>query len=123
MSDVAHALGMDQAEIRRRNFVPPEAFPYTNAGNITYDSGNYAGALERVLALIDYENLTREIASVARRAKSSASVSPAVSRSRGWLGKWRRHPEGRRSRCTLSPVHRRTARGWRLRSPRSSPTN
>jgi aerobic carbon-monoxide dehydrogenase large subunit len=62
MSDVAHALGMDQAEIRRRNFVPPEAFPYTNAGNITYDSGNYAGALERALALIDYENLTREIA-------------------------------------------------------------
>jgi aerobic carbon-monoxide dehydrogenase large subunit len=62
MSDVAHALGMDQAEIRRRNFVPPEAFPYTNAANMTYDSGNYIGALERALELIDYENLTREIA-------------------------------------------------------------
>jgi carbon-monoxide dehydrogenase large subunit len=62
MSDVAHALAMDQAEIRRRNFVPPEAFPYTNAGNITYDSGNYAGALERALELVDYENLTQEIA-------------------------------------------------------------
>jgi len=61
MSDVAHALGMDQAEIRRRNFVPPEAFPYTNAANMTYDSGNYIGALERALELIDYENLTREI--------------------------------------------------------------
>ena len=61
MSDVAHALGMDQAEIRRRNFVPPEAFPYTNAADMTYDSGNYIGALERALELIDYENLTREI--------------------------------------------------------------
>jgi carbon-monoxide dehydrogenase large subunit len=62
MSDVAHALSLDQAEIRRRNFVPPEAFPYTNAGNIRYDSGNYAGALERALELIDYEHLTQEIA-------------------------------------------------------------
>jgi carbon-monoxide dehydrogenase large subunit len=62
MSDVAHTLNMDQAEIRRRNFVPPEAFPYTNAANMTYDSGNYIGALERALELIDYENLTREIA-------------------------------------------------------------
>jgi carbon-monoxide dehydrogenase large subunit len=61
MSDVAHTLNMDQAEIRRRNFVPPEAFPYTNAANMTYDSGNYIGALERALELIDYENLTREI--------------------------------------------------------------
>ena len=62
MSDVAHTLNMDQAEIRRRNFVPPEAFPYTNAANMTYDSGNYIGALERALELIDYENLTRETA-------------------------------------------------------------
>jgi carbon-monoxide dehydrogenase large subunit len=61
VSDVAHALGMDQAEIRRRNFVAPEAFPYTNAGNITYDSGNYIAALERALELVDYENLTRTI--------------------------------------------------------------
>jgi carbon-monoxide dehydrogenase large subunit len=61
MSDVAHALGMDQAEIRRRNFIPPEAFPYQNAGNITYDSGNYAAALERALELVDYEQLTRAI--------------------------------------------------------------
>ena len=53
VSDVAHALDMDQAEIRRRNFIPPEAFPYKNAGNFTYDSGNYVGALERALDLVD----------------------------------------------------------------------
>lgn len=62
MSDVAHALGMDQAEIRRRNFIPPAAFPYANAANMTYDSGNYAHALERAQLLIDYDRLQRELA-------------------------------------------------------------
>ncbi|MGH9174449.1 MAG: xanthine dehydrogenase family protein molybdopterin-binding subunit, partial [Vicinamibacterales bacterium] len=36
VSDVAHALGMDQAEIRRRNFIPSDAFPYTNIADVTY---------------------------------------------------------------------------------------
>jgi carbon-monoxide dehydrogenase large subunit len=62
VSDVAHALGMDQAEIRRRNFIPADAFPYTNAANMTYDSGNYALALERALELIDYDQLQITVA-------------------------------------------------------------
>jgi carbon-monoxide dehydrogenase large subunit len=61
MSDVAHALGMDQAEIRRRNFVPPDAFPYTNAGGKVYDSGDYDRALERALEMIDIEATRRAI--------------------------------------------------------------
>jgi len=54
MDRIAHELGLDPAEVRRRNFIPREAFPYTTATGIKYDSGNYQLALERVLALADY---------------------------------------------------------------------
>jgi carbon-monoxide dehydrogenase large subunit len=67
VSDVAHALGMDQAEIRRRNFIPADAFPYTNAAGVVYDSGRYAQALDRALQLVDYERTRREISE--RRAR------------------------------------------------------
>ncbi len=56
----ARELGIDRAEIRRRNFIPPEAFPYHNEviyqdfTPLTYDSGNYAPLLERALELIGY---------------------------------------------------------------------
>src|SRR5581483_8252878 len=51
MDVAAHRLGLDPAEIRRRNYVPPEAFPYRSAANLVYDSGDYPQALERVLQL------------------------------------------------------------------------
>ena len=58
----ADQLGMDRAEIRRRNFIQPEEFPY-DVGFIfqdglptIYDSGNYPAGLERVLAMIDYQH-------------------------------------------------------------------
>ncbi len=68
MIDVlALKLKLDKAEIRRRNFVKSEQFPYTTALGWTLDSGNYAPALERVLKAVDYEGLRREQA--AKRAK------------------------------------------------------
>jgi carbon-monoxide dehydrogenase large subunit len=54
MDLIAHDLGLDPAEVRRRNFIPPDAFPYRAATGLTYDSGNYAQAMERALALLDY---------------------------------------------------------------------
>lgn len=67
MSDVARFLGMDQAEIRRRNFIPKDAFPYTNAANVVYDSGDYERALNRALELIDIERVQHDLAE--RRAR------------------------------------------------------
>ena len=58
----AKELGIDRAEIRRRNLIPPEKFPYNNEiiyqdfAPLVYDSGNYAPALDKALALIDYTN-------------------------------------------------------------------
>lgn len=57
---MARKLGIDPIELRRKNFIPPEAFPYTNALGGEYDSGAYAAALERALELADYPALVRE---------------------------------------------------------------
>ena len=53
---IAHELALDPAEVRRRNFIPPQAFPYTTVAGAVYDSGNYEAALERALTLADYTN-------------------------------------------------------------------
>lgn len=49
---VAQELGMDPAELRRKNFV--QEFPFVNNFGLTYDSGNYDGTLDRALELVDY---------------------------------------------------------------------
>ena len=54
MDRAADELGVDPAEIRRRNFVPGDAFPYETPGSATYDSGDYEGALEKALEVADY---------------------------------------------------------------------
>jgi carbon-monoxide dehydrogenase large subunit len=53
----AERLGLDPAEIRRRNLIRPEALPYKNGGGFVYDSGNYPHALERVLERAGYREL------------------------------------------------------------------
>jgi len=55
---VAEELGMDPAEVRRRNFIPSDEFPYWTAGK-RLDSGNYDGALTLALELSEYEEIKR----------------------------------------------------------------
>ena len=57
---LAHKLGMDPAELRMKNFIPPEAFPFKSALGWTYDSGNYGAALRKAMDIIDYEGLRKE---------------------------------------------------------------
>jgi carbon-monoxide dehydrogenase large subunit len=52
---IARELDLDPAEVRRKNFIPPDAFPYETPTGLTYDSGNYALALDRALELADYQ--------------------------------------------------------------------
>src|SRR6266567_4706353 len=54
MDRVAFELGLDPAEVRRRNFIPPQAFPYSTVTGLHFDSGNYQAALDRALELADY---------------------------------------------------------------------
>ena len=60
MDIAARTLGMDPAEIRRRNYIPKDAFPYTIASGNEYDSGDYDAALDAVLAMGDYAALRKQ---------------------------------------------------------------
>ena len=60
MDLLADELGMDPTEIRRRNFVPSEAFPYTTASGDIYDTGNYEAALDEAVKISDYPALRLE---------------------------------------------------------------
>lgn len=62
----ADESGLDPAEVRRRNFVQPDAFPFTTPTGTIYDSGNYEESLNRALAVAGYSELLEEQAS--RRA-------------------------------------------------------
>jgi carbon-monoxide dehydrogenase large subunit len=66
----ASELELDPAEVRRRNFIPNDAFPYQTASGATYDIGDYGGALDRVLQAAGYEQLRAEQA--ARRGDPGA---------------------------------------------------
>ncbi len=57
---VAAELGQTPEAVRRRNFIPPEAFPYTTPTGQNYDSGQYDRALTKVLDLAKYERLRAE---------------------------------------------------------------
>jgi carbon-monoxide dehydrogenase large subunit len=71
MVDVlAQKLGIDKAEIRLRNFIRKDQFPFSTPLGLDYDSGDYEPALKRVLAAVDYLALRAEQA--ARRADASA---------------------------------------------------
>lgn len=56
---VAREIGMDPAAIRFKNFIPPQAFPFTTAAGITYDSGNYPANLRQALERIGYQEQRR----------------------------------------------------------------
>jgi carbon-monoxide dehydrogenase large subunit len=69
---VARELGKDPAEVRRLNFVKPDQFPYKSAAGAVYDTGNYEGALDKALAIADYQNLRAEQAR--RRASGNGKL-------------------------------------------------
>jgi carbon-monoxide dehydrogenase large subunit len=54
---LAQEIGMDPVEVRRKNFVKPDEFPFTNSFGLVYDSGNYDGSLQRALELVGYSQL------------------------------------------------------------------
>lgn len=60
MDLAARKLLLDPAQIRRRNYIPRDAFPYTIASGNEYDSGDYVAALETALEMSDYPRLRAE---------------------------------------------------------------
>jgi carbon-monoxide dehydrogenase large subunit len=67
VNQAAAELGIDAAELRRRNFIPPDAFPYTTATGSVYENADLPGVLAKALKLSDWRGFP------ARRAQSGAS--------------------------------------------------
>ncbi len=57
MEMAARGLGIDPAELRRRNFIQPHAFPYQAPAGAVFDAGNYEAALSELLRIADYDKL------------------------------------------------------------------
>lgn len=69
MDVAARTLGIDPAELRRRNFIPKDRFPYQTPVALVYDSGNYAPALDRALEIVGYPDFRRRQAEARTRGK------------------------------------------------------
>ena len=97
----AAEIGMDRAELRRRNFIPPDKFPYENpsglgtasgGAKIYIDSGNYEPAIDKALAMAGYDDMDAAKAAARKRAASTSASAcrptsrSAASRPRKWIG-------------------------------------
>ncbi|GAB3874038.1 molybdopterin-dependent oxidoreductase [Dactylosporangium cerinum] len=60
MDDLADELGIDPVELRRRNWIKAEEFPFTTVAGLVYDSGDYDAATDKALDLFDYAGLRAE---------------------------------------------------------------
>ncbi|GAB3729021.1 molybdopterin-dependent oxidoreductase [Amycolatopsis oliviviridis] len=60
MDELAVELGMDPMELREKNWIKHEEFPFTTVAGLTYDSGNYEAATQKAKELFDYDGLRRE---------------------------------------------------------------
>jgi carbon-monoxide dehydrogenase large subunit len=69
IDQLARELAIDPAEVRRRNFIPKNAFPYQSPGLFVFDSGDYAQTLDTALDLAGYEKLRQEQAELRRHGR------------------------------------------------------
>ena len=60
IDELAAEIGMEPMELRKKNWITHEEFPYTTVAGLTYDTGNYEAATEKALAMFDYDGLRAE---------------------------------------------------------------
>lgn len=82
----ARRLGIDPAEIRRRNFIPPDAFPYETATGLKYDSGDFEPALDRALEMAGYSALRKRQTSERGPLRTGVGVATVTKASGGKAG-------------------------------------
>jgi len=75
MDELAKEVGMDPMEIRRKNWIRHEEFPFTTVAGLTYDSGNYEAATDRAMELFGYDALRAE---QAKRRESNDPVQLGI---------------------------------------------
>ena len=118
MALLAEKLGMDPAELRRKNYIPKEAFPYKNTLGEIYDSGDYEKALNRVIELSDYKKLRKEQKELRKEGRyvgigmasylktGGAGPHPTLQMGGGWeAARVRMHRDGKVSVITGTSPH------------------
>jgi carbon-monoxide dehydrogenase large subunit len=110
MDLLARELDLDPVALRRRNFIPPDRFPYASPTGVTYDSGEYERALDVALQAVDYDGLRREQAARRERGESrclgiGVSCYVEVSGQGGEYGSVRIEPDGRVTVLTGTSPH------------------
>jgi 2-furoyl-CoA dehydrogenase large subunit len=77
---VAHELGLDPVEVRKRNYIRAEEMPYETPNGCVYDSGDYAKMLDSALELIGYDELEAKRADAESRGVllGSGSARPST---------------------------------------------
>ena len=114
----AKDLGIDRTEIRRRNFIAPDNFPYHNEiiyqdfSPLTYDSGNYEPILDKAKELVEYDKFFSEIQPQARAEGKAHRLRHCVLRRRN------RHWPLRRGTCASAKqwACQRIHRYWHTRA-------
>jgi carbon-monoxide dehydrogenase large subunit len=105
MDRIAGELQIDPAEVRRRNFPAKEEFPYSTSTGLTYDSGDYARALDLALERAGYDQLRAEQAELRKQGRLlGIGLSTYV------------------EICALGPSAAMPAGGWESATVRVSPT-
>jgi len=77
IEEIARVTDIDALELRRKNFIPPDAFPYRSATGMVYDSGDYEQALDVALDRLDYDAARQEVERL-RAASEIAGIGVAV---------------------------------------------
>jgi aerobic carbon-monoxide dehydrogenase large subunit len=102
---LAAELKMDPAEIRLKNFVRNEEFPFNTATGLTYDSGDYAAPLNKALEIVDYQGLRAQQA----EARTAGRLMGIGISTYGEI-------------CALGPSPATPAGGWESATVRLEPT-
>ena len=125
---IAHDTGMDAVELRRKNFIPADAFPYQTPVALQYDSGDYQTTLKVALKNADWDGFEARRAAAKARGKlrgigistylEACGIAPSAVvgslGARAGLYEVRRNP---------GPSHRQRHRVHRLAQPRPGPRN
>src|SRR4029077_13498827 len=78
MDALAIEIGADKAEMRFKNFIAPEEFPYQTATGMSYDSGDYAGCMKKILQRIHAEKWTKSKKNLERDARKKIGIGLAI---------------------------------------------
>jgi carbon-monoxide dehydrogenase large subunit len=119
MDELALELGMDPLELRRKNWIKAEEFPYTTAAGLEYDSGDYEGATQSPVTRSSWASGSPRSPRCAGSPRHGCSARCPTARVAG-----RTPPSGccRPARSRWSPDPRRTGRGTRPPGASWSPT-